>query len=254
HGNPPREALHPSRWAFDEARAKVRQSNPRSPSPSRSSCQNRDRGGREITPPSGFSTIPITTTMFVATTPRNTPMVYRASTSANPNPVISLAFVKANYEALESLLRDRRRQIRNNDLRTELEYFNEDYNEEREMEPRPEPTRAATLPLRVTSPRIHRRGERTVGFEGAQSRGESRVERSTEGGRPSEEAPRGNRGQTVNLPPLLVAHLGRGENGQPFQSSLTSAYRGQSLPNNIGGNLPSNGTFLSHHAQPFTPA
>ncbi|GKC14516.1 hypothetical protein Tco_1011298 [Tanacetum coccineum] len=115
-----------------------------------------------------------------------------------------------NYEALESLLRDRRRQIHNIDLRTELEYFNEDYDEEREMEPRPEPTRAATPPLR--------------------SRGESRDERNTEGGTPLEEAPRGNGGQSVNLPPLLAAHLGRSENGKPLQSSLTSAYGGQSLP------------------------
>nr|GEU62686.1 hypothetical protein [Tanacetum cinerariifolium] len=104
--------------------------------------------------------------------------------------MISPAFVKANYEALESLLRDQRRQMRNNDLRTELEYFSEDYDKEREIEPRPKPTRAATPPLRVESPRICRRGERTVGFEGAQSRGESRVERNTEGRRPSEEAPR----------------------------------------------------------------
>ncbi|GJU10416.1 hypothetical protein Tco_1132812 [Tanacetum coccineum] len=161
--------------------------------------------GREITPLPGFSTIPITTTMFAATTPENTPMAYRASTSTNPNPVISLAFVEANYEALESLLRDRRRQIHNNDLRTKLEYFSEDYDEEREMEPRPEPTIAATLPLRVTSPR---------------------------GGTPLEETPRGNGGQSVNLPPLLAAHLGRSENGQPLQSSLTSAY---------GGNLPMRG-------------
>ncbi|GJR04610.1 hypothetical protein Tco_0527594 [Tanacetum coccineum] len=156
-------------------------------------------------------------------------------------------------KALESLLRDRRRQMRNNDLRTKLEYFSEDYDEEREIEPRPEPTRAATPPLRIASPRIRRRVERTMGFEGAQSRGESRVERNTKGGRPSEEIPRGNGGQSVNLPPFLVAYLGRGENGQPLQSSLTSAYRGQTLPNNIGGNLPCNGTFLSHHAQPFIP-
>ncbi|GKC33032.1 hypothetical protein Tco_1040326, partial [Tanacetum coccineum] len=179
--------------------------------------------------------------MFAATTPENTPMAYRASTLANPNPLISPAFVEANYEALESLLRDRHRQMHNNDLRTELEYFSKDYNEEREMEPRPEPTRAATPPLRVASPRIRRQGERTVGFKRDQSRGESRVERNTEGGRPSAEAPRGNGGQSVNLPPLLAAHLGRGENGQPLQSSLTSAYGGQALPNNIGGNLPSNG-------------
>ncbi|GKA11015.1 hypothetical protein Tco_0690448 [Tanacetum coccineum] len=115
-------------------------------------------------------------------------MAYRASTSANPNPVISLVFVEANYEALESLLRNRRRQMRNNDLRTELEYFSEDYDEEREMEPRPEPIRAATLTLRVASPRIRRQGERIA------------------------------------------------------------------LPNNIGGNLPFNGTYLSYHAQPFIPA
>ncbi|GJY65535.1 reverse transcriptase domain-containing protein [Tanacetum coccineum] len=143
--------------------------------------------GREITPPLGFSAIPITTTIFAATTLENTPMAYRASTSANPNPVISPTFVEANYEAIKSLLRDRHG------------------------------------------------GERTVGFEGAQSRGESRVERNTEGGRPSEEAPRGNRGQSVNLPPLLTAHLGRDVNGQPLQSSLTSAYGGQALPNNIEG-------------------
>ncbi|GJV65286.1 hypothetical protein Tco_1476114, partial [Tanacetum coccineum] len=159
--------------------------------------------------------------MFATTTPKNTSMAYRASTSANPNPVIS------------------------------LEYFIKDYDEEREMEPRPEPTRAATPPLRITSPRICRRGERTVGFEGAQSRGESRVKRNTEGGRPSEEAPRGNGGQSMNLPPLLAPHLGRGKNGQPLKSSLTSTYEGQAPPNNIGGNLPSNSTFLSHHAQPF---
>ncbi|GJX12663.1 hypothetical protein Tco_0204421 [Tanacetum coccineum] len=191
--------------------------------------------------------------MFAATTPKNTPMAYRASTSANLNPVISPTFVEANYEALESLLRDRRRQMRNNVLRTELEYFSEDYDEEREMEPRPEPTRAATPPLRVGSPRPRRRGERTMGFEGNQSRWESRVERNIEGGRPLEEAPRGNGGQSVNLLPLLAAHLGRGENGQPLQSSLTSIYGGQALSNNIGGNIPSNGTSLSHHAQPFIP-
>ncbi|GJW26429.1 reverse transcriptase domain-containing protein [Tanacetum coccineum] len=88
-------------------------------------------------------------------------------------------------------------------------------------------------------------GGRTVGFEGAQSIGESRVERNTERGRPLKEALRGNGGQNVNLPPFLAAHLGRGENGKPLQSSLTSAYGGQALLNNIGGNLPSNGTVLN---------
>ncbi|GJU99500.1 hypothetical protein Tco_1328771 [Tanacetum coccineum] len=133
--------------------------------------------GREITPPPGFSIVPTTTTMFAATTPENTPLAYRASTSANLNLMISLAFVEANYEALE---------------------------------------------------------------------GESRVERNNEGGRPSEEASRGNGGQNVNLPPLLAAHIKRSENGQPLQSSLTSAYGGQALPSNIGVNLP-----LNAHRIPF---
>ncbi|GJW24564.1 hypothetical protein Tco_0038375 [Tanacetum coccineum] len=151
--------------------------------------------------------------MFAATTPENTPMAYRTSTSANPNPMISPAFIEANYEALESLLRGRHRQMRNNDLQTELE--------------------------------IRRWWETIVGFERAQSRGERRVERNTEGGRPLEETPKGNGGQSVNLPPLLAAHLGKGKNGQPLQSSLTFAYGGQALPNNIGGNFPPNGIVLN---------
>ncbi|GKE27647.1 hypothetical protein Tco_1443031 [Tanacetum coccineum] len=202
--------------------------------------------GSEITPPLGFSAIPTTTTMFVATTPENTPLAYRASTSTNPNPVISPSFVEANYETLESPQRDRRRQMHNKDLRTELEYFSEDYDEEREMEPRPEPARAVTPLLRVASPRVCRRKERVVGFEETQNRGESRVERNNEGGRPSKEASRGNGSQNVNLPPLLVAHIGRSKNGQPLQSSLSFAYGGQALPNNVGGNLPPNA-----HGLPF---
>nr|GEV02151.1 hypothetical protein [Tanacetum cinerariifolium] len=169
--------------------------------------------GREITPPPSFPAVPIITTMFAATTHENTPMAYRASTSANPNPVISLAFIEANYEALKSLLRYWHRQMRNNDLLTKLEYFSEDYDEEREMEPRSEPTRAATPPLRIASPRICRFEERTMRFEGAQSRGQT--------------------------------HLGRGKNGKPLQSFLTFSYGGQALPNSIGWNLPSNGVVLN---------
>ncbi|GJZ24939.1 hypothetical protein Tco_0562398 [Tanacetum coccineum] len=85
--------------------------------------------------------------------------------------------------------------------------------------------------------RVRRRRERVVGFEETQNKGESMVERSSEGGRPSEEASRGNGSQNVNLPPLLAAHIGRSENGQPLQSSLTSAYGGQALLNNVRGNL-----------------
>ncbi|GKE21867.1 hypothetical protein Tco_1433379 [Tanacetum coccineum] len=125
--------------------------------------------------------MPITTTMFFATTLENMPLAYHASTSTNPN-----------------------------------HYFREDYDEEREMEPRPEPARAVTSPLRAASPRVGRRRERVVGFEETQNRGESRVERSNEGRRPSEEASRGNGSQNVNLPSLLAAHIGRSENGQPL--------------------------------------
>ncbi|GJS47143.1 hypothetical protein Tco_0597264 [Tanacetum coccineum] len=112
-----------------------------------------------MTPPLGFSTppqilnntsserLPVTATLFAATNPENTPFAYHASTSTNPNPTISPAFVEANYEILESLLREQQRQIHNEDLRTELEYFIKDYDEEREMEPRPEPSREATPTL-----------------------------------------------------------------------------------------------------------
>ncbi|GJV50228.1 hypothetical protein Tco_1440440 [Tanacetum coccineum] len=163
-------------------------------------------------PPLGFSTppqipniitserLPMNTTVFAATTPENTPYVYRASTSANPNPMISHAFVEANYEVLKSLLRERRRQIRNEDLRSGLEYFNEDYDGEREMKPRPEPNREATPTLRL------REGRR----EG----------RNTEGSRPSETKTRENGNKGVNLPPLLAVHLGRNESAfSPHQRS-----------------------------------
>nr|GEV21351.1 hypothetical protein [Tanacetum cinerariifolium] len=128
----------------------------------------------------------------------------------------------------------------NNDLRTELEYFSEDSGEEIKMEPRPRPARAVTPPLRAVSPVVCRRRERVVRIEETQNRGESRVKRNREGRRPSEEAPRGNGSQNVNLPPLLAAHTGKSKNGKPLQSSLTSVYRGQALSNNVRGNLPPN--------------
>nr|GEV70956.1 hypothetical protein [Tanacetum cinerariifolium] len=129
---------------------------------------------REITPPSGFSTPPqipnvntserppITTTVFAATTPENTPFAYHASTSANHNP------------------------MRNEDLRTVLEYFSEDYDEEREMEPRHEPTRDTTPPLQPRSPRVCRQRERVVGFKEAPNMEGSKAGRNTEGSRTSE--------------------------------------------------------------------
>ncbi|GJT40622.1 hypothetical protein Tco_0940487 [Tanacetum coccineum] len=111
--------------------------------------------------------------------------------------MISPAFVEANYEVLESLLRERRRQIRNEDLRTNLECFSEDYDEEREMEPRPEPNREATPTLQPRSLVVRRQHERVVRFEEAPNREDE------------------NRG--VNLPPLLAAHLGMNESTRSFE-------------------------------------
>ncbi|GJR70125.1 reverse transcriptase domain-containing protein [Tanacetum coccineum] len=229
YGNPPRKGLCPSREVFDETRAKI---------------PNNTTSERP----------PVITTVFAATTPENTPFAYRASTSANPNPMISLTFVEANYEVLESLLRERRRQIRNEDLRSELEYFSEDYDEEREMEPRPEPNWEATLTLRLRSPMVRRQRERVVGFEEAPNREGSRRGRNAEGIRPSEIKTREYENRGVNLPPLLAAHLGRNESSQPLRSSLTSVHGGHQPSTNIGGNLHPNGTLLSRHAQPFIPS
>ncbi|GKA53750.1 retrovirus-related pol polyprotein from transposon TNT 1-94 [Tanacetum coccineum] len=79
-----------------------------------------------------------------APTPENTPLTNHASTSANPDPAISPTFVEVNYEVLESLLRERRWQIRNEDLYTKLEYYSEEYDEEIEMEPMPTRVRETT--------------------------------------------------------------------------------------------------------------
>nr|GEV18695.1 putative reverse transcriptase domain-containing protein [Tanacetum cinerariifolium] len=147
---------------------------------------------REITPPPDFSTppqipnivtrerLPMTTTVFAATTPENTPSAYRASTSANPDPMSSPAFV-------------------------------EDYDEEREMEPRPEPKKEVTPPLWLRSHVVRRQRERIIGFEKAPKREGNKGGRNTEGSRPSEIKTRENGNGGVNLPPLLAAHLGRSE-------------------------------------------
>ncbi|GJS20948.1 reverse transcriptase domain-containing protein [Tanacetum coccineum] len=177
-----------------------------------------------MTPPPGFSTPPqipnnttserppVTTAVFTTTTPENTLFAYHASTSTNPKPTISHAFVEANYEILESLLRERRRQIRNEDLQTKLEYFIEDYDEEREMEPRPEPRRKATPVLRLRSSRLCRQRERVVGFEDAPNREGNRRKRNAEGIRPLKIGARESENRRANLPPLLAAHLRRNKN------------------------------------------
>ncbi|GJZ20203.1 hypothetical protein Tco_0556793 [Tanacetum coccineum] len=77
-------------------------------------------------------------------------------------------------------------EIRKEDLRTELEYFSEDYDEELEMEPRPERAREVTPPLRMRSPRDRRQRERVVGFEETPNRERGRIRGNTEGSGPLE--------------------------------------------------------------------
>ncbi|GKE65174.1 hypothetical protein Tco_1519335, partial [Tanacetum coccineum] len=120
-------------------------------------------------------------------------------------------------------------------------YFSEDYDEEGEMEPRPEPTREVTPPLSTRSPRVRRQRKRVVEFEEAPNREGRRTGRNTKGNKPSEAGAEENERWEMNLPLLLAAHLGRNENGQPLQSSLTFVYEGRHSSINIGGNLPLNG-------------
>ncbi|GJV82687.1 hypothetical protein Tco_1522585 [Tanacetum coccineum] len=222
-------------------------------------------GEREMTLPPGFSTLtpipspnanelpPITVSTYTAITLKNTPLIHCASTSANPNPMISPAFVEANYEVFESLLREQRKQICNKDLRTELEYFSEEYDKEREMEPRLVRVRETTPVLCIRSSRAQRQRDGVVEFEDTRNRDGKGVKRNFEGGRPSEHKVDNNRSPGKNLPPLLVARFGRSENNQSMQSSLTSAYEGSYPSTKIGGNPPPDGMHLSHYAQSFIP-
>ncbi|GJV31827.1 reverse transcriptase domain-containing protein [Tanacetum coccineum] len=184
--------------------------------------------GRENSPPLGFSTLtpllgpnvgelpPIIFSTFTTRSPNNTPLANRASTSANPNPVISPTFVEANYEVLESLLRDHRRHARNKDLCAELDYYNKQYDEEREMKPRDE----------------------------------SMAEREPDDMRPSKRIAEEGRSHGGNLPPLLAAHLGRRENLPP--NGMYLSYNAPSfIPNSLQS--PSNSQMPSYanpYAQP----
>nr|GEU88062.1 hypothetical protein [Tanacetum cinerariifolium] len=121
----------------------------------------------EESPPLGFSILtplpglnvgeipPITVSMFTVKTLENTSLANHTTSSANPNPAISPAFIEANYEVLESLSKERRRQIGNEDLRTELEYYSEECDEEREMEPKPARIRETTLEEQCISSFVH---------------------------------------------------------------------------------------------------
>ncbi|GJZ27783.1 reverse transcriptase domain-containing protein, partial [Tanacetum coccineum] len=121
-----------------------------------------------------------------------------------------------------------------------LEYLSKDYDEELKMEPRPERTREVTLPLHTRSPRVDRQRERVVRFEEVSNRERSRIGRNIEGNRPSKARAEENGRREMNLPSLLVAYLGRSEDGQPLRSSLTSIHGVRQSLINTGGNLPPN--------------
>nr|GEW10350.1 reverse transcriptase domain-containing protein [Tanacetum cinerariifolium] len=121
--------------------------------------------------------------------------------------MISPAFIEGNYEIRESLLKERRRQIRNEDHRTELGYFSKEYDEEREMEPRPDQNRETTSPLCMRSPRVRRQRERVVGFEEAPNREGGRIEWNVEGGGPSELGARENGSHRMNLKAKFMSHF-----------------------------------------------
>nr|GEV73962.1 hypothetical protein [Tanacetum cinerariifolium] len=111
--------------------------------------------------------------------------------------------------------------------------------------------RKATPTLRLRSPRVRRQQERVVGFEDAPKREGNKRGRNTEGIRHLEIEAREGENRGANLPLLLAAHLGRNENSQPLRSSLTSVQGGHQPSTSVKGNLPPNGSLLSHHAQTF---
>ncbi|GJW42084.1 hypothetical protein Tco_0070883 [Tanacetum coccineum] len=90
----------------------------------------------------------------------------------------------------------RRRQIRNEELRTELEYFIEDH----EMEPRLERTMEVTPPLHTRSPKVCRQREMVVEFEKASNMKGSGTGRNTEGNRPSKARAEENGRREMNPP------------------------------------------------------
>ncbi|GJT51525.1 reverse transcriptase domain-containing protein [Tanacetum coccineum] len=156
---------------------------------------------------------PVITIVFAATTPENMPFAYRASTLAIPNPMINTAFVEANYE-----------------------------DEEREMEPRPEPNSEATPTFRPRSPVVRRQRERVVKFEEAPNREGSRRGSNAEGIWPWEIEAREDEYMGVNHPPLLVAHMGRNESGLHEEQRISGCVHGlriRSLVEHLSTDLPS---------------
>ncbi|GKC24244.1 zinc finger, CCHC-type containing protein [Tanacetum coccineum] len=179
----------------------------------------------------------------------------KVGNKANGLAQIDLKFSSGKFVSLFNVLHVsniRKNLICNEGLCTAQDYYNEEYEEEREMEPRPTHVRETNPALRTRSPRARRQRGRVVEFEDAPDRDGSRVEKESEGGRPSKRRVEDNENRRVNLRPLLAAHLGRNENGQPLQLTLTSAYGGHQPSNNSGWNLHLKGTYLSYNALPFT--
>ncbi|GKF16327.1 hypothetical protein Tco_0061245, partial [Tanacetum coccineum] len=87
----------------------------------------------------------------------------------------------------------------------------------------PARVRETNLVLQTGSPRARRQRERVLEFKDALNRDGSRVEREFKGRRPSERRAEESGDRRENRPLLLVAHLCRNENGQPLESTLTSA-------------------------------
>ncbi|GKB85302.1 hypothetical protein Tco_0957574 [Tanacetum coccineum] len=193
--------------------------------------------GREDSPALGFSTLtplpdpnigelpPITASTFTTRSPDNTPL--------------------ANI--------DHKRHVRNEDLRREFDYYSEECDKEIKMEPLSACVREATPILRTGSSRIRIHRGRVIEFEEALNRDGSKVERESNSRRPSGRRAEESGSHRGNLPSLLIAHLGRSENGKHLQSTLTSGYGGNQPLTNSRGNLPPNGTYLLHNALPFIP-
>ncbi|GKC69416.1 hypothetical protein Tco_1115299 [Tanacetum coccineum] len=108
------------------------------------------------------------------------------------------------------------------------------------MKPRPVRVREATLFLQTGCLRVRRHKGRAIKFKEAPNRSMSRAERQFNGRRPSKRRAEEGGIHGGNLPPLLAAQLGRSENGQPLQSTLTSEYRGNQPLTNLRGNIPPN--------------
>lgn len=112
-------------------------------------------------------------------------------------------------------------------MRRELEYSSDDYDEEMEMEPRPQSQGVTHSAMRIGSPSSRRTNGRTISFEEILVRAPTRREETMAEGTNGRSQRREN--MQVNLLPLLAAHLGRNEVGFPPQPSHTSG---------VGGNPP----------------